>query len=279
VANPKKRKKLSSGALSQRRSNLIDNPLLKSSVAKPSVIPTVSRGNDRTQNKLASLKSQSNTSGVYMSSDEEKISVMEIITDVERQIEAAFSVKEAQDVEIAKLQDGLAKSQQRALELEAKVKDQLKALISQEELSSELEFLENERLEAAEKIRDMESLADDKDAENKEIQEQFETFKREIAARDTRIEQIELEFNSTNRSIQTFQNQISLLEDEKEDLLIKLSNAETELEEFAVEKEKSKEDLHNAKESLDEIRLMLSDTRSKTRERYYTKKKKPTGPK
>jgi chromosome segregation ATPase len=206
-----------------------------------------------------------------MSIDEEKISVFEIISDLERQLDAAFSMKEAQDEEITKLKDALAKIESRLTVSDDRNRELKGMLASQEELSAELEFLENERLEAGEKLRFAEESLQKNTVEKKGIEGKAESLARELEARSVRIEQVEMELDSANKTIQSFQNQIALLEDEKEELLAKLDKESADSSDMVVERDKAKRDLERAKESLDEIRLMLAETRSKTREQYYKK--------
>ncbi len=245
----------------------IDNPLLQSTLTREMPSREV-------KSKVAAIRREAERPAKHlMSPDEEKISVFELISDLEKQLDAAFSIKETQEEEIASLKDKLQKAEAKAAGLDAKVKDLKSAIVSQEELSSQLEFLENEQLEASEKTRALLEEGKQKDVLIKEIEKNLETLTKDIEARDTRVEQVELELNSTNKTVQSFQNQITLLEEEKEELQGKLEHAEEEVSNAVMERDKTAKELEKARESLDEIRVMLADTRAKAREHYYKRKK------
>ena len=219
------------------------------------------------------LEAREDKQKVDMSPDEEKASVFEIISDLEKQLDAAYAVKDAHEHELIVLKDKMSKADEKNASFEAQVKELKRELLSQKELSSELEFLENERLEAIEKIRALETEFEEKDVQLKECEVRLKEQTKEIQSRDARIDQIELELNTTNGTVQTFQNQISLLEDEKEGLLSKIEGLNAEIQEAAEGSEKSKRELESAKENMDEIRLMLAETRARTREQYYKNRK------
>jgi chromosome segregation protein len=261
-----KRKKRSNKRVASKRSRLIDNPLLQSTLkpSQPAVKPTVLK-----EVKTMTLRGEKEEPKHLMSPEEEKVSVFEIISDLEKQLDTAFSIKEDQEKEIIRLKEQLTRSNEKAAASEAKLKELRGALVSQEELSSELEFLENERLEAGEKIKAQEEELKQKLDRIKESEAKMEMLSREIETRDTRIEQIELELTSTNKTAQSFQNQISLLEDKKEELSDKLEDAQAQISGVIADRDKYKIELERARESLDEIRLMLAETRAKAREHYY----------
>lgn len=249
----------------------IDNPLLQSTLKRPEERLAVAVSPIK---KLkAELDRREDKQKVYMSPDEEKASVFEIISDLEKQLDGAYAAKDAHERELVTLRDKAAKADEKTASLEAQVKELKRELLSQKELSSELEFLENERLEAIEKIKAIETELEQKDAQLKESEARGREMAKDIQSRDARIDQIELELNSTNRTVQTFQNQISLLEDEKEGLLSKIEGLNKEILDATDESEKSKKDLESAKENMDEIRLMLAETRARTREQYYKNRK------
>lgn len=267
------RAKSQSNVLTSKNIRRIDNPLLQSTLrARPDSRSAAPAAAPKKEARFAHVNKAAPAKQSHgMSIDEEKISVFEIISDLERQLDAAFSMKEAQDEEITKLKDALAKIESRLTVSDDRNRELKGMLASQEELSAELEFLENERLEAGEKLRFAEESLQKNTVEKKGIEGKAESLARELEARSVRIEQVEMELDSANKTIQSFQNQIALLEDEKEELLAKLDKESADSSDMVVERDKAKRDLERAKESLDEIRLMLAETRSKTREQYYKK--------
>jgi len=265
------RAKSQSSVLTSRSGRKIDNPLLQSTLRSKAVSHLTTAAAKREERPAHISKMAPVKKAQGMSIDEEKISVFEIISDLERQLDAAFSMRDAQEEEIAKLKDALAKAESKFAVSDERNKELKGTLVSQEELSSELEFLENERLEAGEKLRFAEEDLKKSLAEKKSVENKAESLVRELDARSTRIEQIELELDSANKTIQSFQNQIALLEDEKEELLSKLDKTNADSSDMIMERDRAKRDLERAKESLDEIRLMLAETRAKTREQYYKK--------
>jgi chromosome segregation ATPase len=250
-----------------------DNPLLQSTLRKPedrvasaAIVPAAKPHKTEMASKTSKQK-------VYMSPDEEKASVFEIITDLEKQLDAAYGTKDAQERELAVLKDKLGKADERIASFDAQVKELKRELVSQKELSSELEFLENERLEAIEKIKTLERQIEEKDGLAKEHEAKAREHVKELESRDARIEQIELELSSANKTVQTFQNQIALLEDEKEELGGRIDSLRVDLDEAIQDRDKQKIELERAKENMDEIRLMLAETRARTREQYYKSRK------
>ncbi|MBF0494123.1 MAG: hypothetical protein HQL28_03210 [Candidatus Omnitrophica bacterium] len=255
------------------KSKLIDNPLLQSTLRSSRY--DAGAGADAKRDIRSSVdKIKDSTKKFIMSPDEEKLSVFEIISDLEKQLDAAFSMKESQDTEIRQLREKLERSEEKAGVLDAKLKEVKGMLVSQEELNSELEFLENERLETVEKTKSMEEEILGRAAVNKDLENKINSLSKEIEARDNRIEQIELELASANKTIQSLHHQISLLEEEKESGSGKIDEIESELHTTIAERDRAKSELERAKESLDEIRLMLADTRARARGHYYKEKKK-----
>ncbi|MBF0477931.1 MAG: hypothetical protein HQL26_00445 [Candidatus Omnitrophica bacterium] len=256
-----------------RRKKLIDNPLLQSTVRMSSHRDSEPELASRSSIRSAVRQIKDSTKYI-MSPDEEKASVFEIISDLEKQLDAAFSIKDAQENEIQSLNTKVDNAQEKAGMLEAKLKEMKGLLVSQEELNSELEFLENERLETVGKTKSLEEDLVGREAVIKDLENKIASLQKECESRDTRIEQIELELSSANKTIQSFHHQISLLEDEKEAVTNKLEKTDGELSSTITERDQLKRELERAKESLDEIRLMLADTRSRAREHYYKPKGK-----
>ena len=263
--------KSQSNVLTSRGIRRIDNPLLQSTLRPKAALGSAAEAPKREEKPSYATKAAPGKASQGMSIDEEKISVFEIISDLELQLDAAFSMKDAQEEEIAKLKDILAKTESKLAASDERNKELKATLVSQEELNSELEFLENERLESGEKMRSLEDSLQKNMADKKSIESKADSLIKELDARSTRIEQIEMELDSANKTIQNFQNQIALLEDEKEDLTAKLDKSSVDSSAMLVERDRAKQDLDKAKESLDEIRLMLAETRSRTREQYYKK--------
>ncbi len=274
-----------------KQSRKIDNPLLQSTENKQDAVkaveeqpvvvekvappPTPSPAERiEVKSKLAAVKREIAKPKYFMSPDDEKASVFEIIQDLEKQLESGFSLKKIQDREIASITQQLESAEEKAAALEVKVIEFRKVLISQEELNSELEFLENEKLESVEKLRVFEDELRQKDIENNNLTETIEVLNKDLESKDSRIDQIELDLSSTNTIIKNLQNTIDILEDEKEILSNNFQECESEVHKLIAERDKCKKDLVVAKESLDEIRLMLADTRTKARGRYYSKKAK-----
>ncbi len=258
------------------RRSLIDNPLLQSTLRSSSQRPGAAPAPAEVEPKAAirtAVKQIKDTTKYIMSPEEEKVSVFEIISDLEKQLDASFNLKDAQEKEIHQLKERAQKAEEKAAITEAKIKEMKGLLVSQEELNSELEFLENERLDSVGKIKTIEDEVEGKEAVIKDLSNKITAVEKECDARDTRIEQIELELSSANKTIQSLHHQVSLLEDEKEGLNGKLQNVNGELSGVIVERDQAKSELERAKESLDEIRLMLADTRARAREHYYKAKK------
>ena len=258
------RNKAGSKGSSSHRNKLIDNPLLQSTLKHS----TVSAGAAKKEFRPLTEKIK-DPSKYIMSADEERASVFEIISDLEKQLDSAFILKDTQEKEILELQQKLRKSEEKAVMFEAKHKEMKGMLVSQEELNSELEFLENERLETVENAKSMEEERDAMSAVIKDLENKISALSKEVEGRDKRIEQIELELASANKTMQSLYHQISLVEGEKEAVSAKLEETGIELSEAITERDRSKRELERAKESLDEIRLMLADTRARTRKHYY----------
>ncbi len=258
-----------------KRRSLIDNPLLQSTIKPTMQKPAVASSAAGSKVAVRSAVKQVKEAARYiMSPEEEKVSVFEIISDLEKQLDASFSLKDAQEKEILSLKDRALKAEEKAGIAEAKLKEMKGMLVSQEEMNSELEFLENERLESVGKMKSVEEELEGKEAVIKDLGNKIAALEQECEGRDTRIEQIELELSSANKTIQSLHHQISLLEDEKDAIGEKFETADTELSSAITERDQAKRELERAKESLDEIRLMLADTRARAREHYYKPKHK-----
>ncbi|MBF0486358.1 MAG: hypothetical protein HQL16_07595 [Candidatus Omnitrophica bacterium] len=256
-----------------RKSKLIDNPLLQSTL-KPATTRTLTPAVEQKAAIRSAVRQVKDAAKYIMSPEEEKVSVFEIISDLEKQLDASFSLKDAQEKEIQNLKERAAKAEEKAGISEAKLKEMKGLLVSQEELNSELEFLENERLESVGKMKSVEEELEGRDAVIKDQGNKIAALEKECEARDTRIEQIELELSSANKTIQSLHHQVSLLEDEKEAMAGKLETSDSDLGIAITERDQVKKELERAKESLDEIRLMLADTRARAREHYYKAKHK-----
>lgn len=246
------------------RNKLIDNPLLQSTLKHSSAPASAVKKEFR---PLA--EKLKDPSRYVMSADEERASVFEIISDLEKQLDSAFILKDSHEKEILELQQELKNSAEKAAMFEAKHKEMKGMLVSQEELNSELEFLENERLETLENVKSMEEKRDAMSAVTKDLQNKILALTKEVEGRDKRIEQIELELASANKTMQSLYHQVSLVEEEKEAISAKLEETGSELSATITERDRDKRELERAKESLDEIRLMLADTRARTRKHYY----------
>ncbi|MBF0489557.1 MAG: hypothetical protein HQL15_02930 [Candidatus Omnitrophica bacterium] len=202
---------------------------------------------------------------------EEKDSVLEIISDLEKQLEVAFGIKDVQENEIQRLKTALEKAEKRIALGEAKDKETQALLVSQEKMNFNLEFLENERLQTIEKIRELEENLQNKAKEQDESAKRIELLIRDVKSREARIDQMEAELNSANSTIQNFQDRIYATEEAKDELRKKLKEAEEQVALATEEKIKAQSDLEEATESLAEIRTMLSDTRAKAKGHYYKK--------
>lgn len=261
-----------------KRTALIDNPLFHPTEdAEPreaQAQEAVAMAETRTARAAihSTMQKIQDSTRSLMSAEKEKVNVFEIISDLEKQLDAAFRLKDSQEGEILRLKDKLAKVEEEAAESSAKLKETKGLLVSQDELNAELEFMENERLEIVEKMKAMEKDAQTKASLIKDLENKLGRHDQELAGRDVRMEQIELELTSANKAMQSLHQQISLLEEERDSLDAKLKTTETELKSAMVERDKSREELERAKESLDEIRLMLADTRARARSHYYKQK-------
>ncbi|MEI7999678.1 MAG: hypothetical protein WCH62_09275, partial [Candidatus Omnitrophota bacterium] len=122
---------------------------------------------------------------------EEKDSVLEIISDLEKQLEAAFAIKDAQEKEIEKLKSELEMSDKRNSLGELRNKEIQGLLVSQEKMNFNLEFLENERLQATEQIKALEANINNNSIEKEGFLKRIEQLIREGKAREARIDQME----------------------------------------------------------------------------------------
>ncbi|MBF0571440.1 MAG: hypothetical protein HQL12_06160 [Candidatus Omnitrophica bacterium] len=268
-----KQEKLANRGMDSRKSKLIDNPLLQSTI-KPAIQRPATTSSESKAAIRSAVRQIKDSTKYIMSPEEEKVSVFEIIGDLEKQLDASFSLKDAQEKDINNLKERCQKAEEKAAIAEAKLKEMKGLLVSQEELNSELEFLENERLESVGKMKSVEEELEGREAVIKDQTNKMAALEKECEARDTRIEQIELELSSANKTIQSLHHQVSLLEDEKESISGKLDAAETQLGSIIAERDQASRELERSKESLDEIRLMLADTRARAREHYYKAKHK-----
>jgi len=225
------------------------------------------------KNETVTQKSNEGARAKYfMPAQEEKASVLEIISDLETQLEAAFSIKDEQDNEIARLEKELQKAGEQIAVGEVRAKDLQELSASQEKLNSYLEFLENERLGSIERVKALEVQAQVSSRERQDLFKKLEEATSEIKAMESRLEQMELELNNAHITAQNFQNRIHMIQQEKEEFHRKFDQSSQEFRDSVVEKEAYKRDLQQAKEDLDEIRTMLVDTRSKAKGHLYKKK-------
>ena len=208
----------------------------------------------------------------FMPAQEEKASVLEIISDLETQLESAFSIKDEQAAEIARLEKELEKAGERIAVGDVRTKELQELSASQEKLNSYLEFLENERLASIERVRALEVQSEMSNKEKHEFIKKLEETSKELKVMESRLDQMEVELNNAHMTTQNFQNRIHLTQEEKEEYHRKLEQCSEDLRASVVEKEGYKRDLQQAKEDLDEIRLMLTDTRSKAKGHFYKKK-------
>jgi len=209
-----------------------------------------------------------------MSMDDEKSSVLMVVADLEKQLDMAFSIKDAQEEELASLKQELKNTQLRATELEGKVEALETELTSQEELETQLEFFENSRIETAEKINALEEDIKRKSASLEKFRQAARLHVAEIKSKDSSMEQLEVEFNKSIATNQNLQDQIALLEQKRDELADKLTSAEIELRKTIAEWEATKRSHEQANADLGEIRKLLTDTRDKARKNYYKKLQK-----
>lgn len=262
-----------------QRSRKVDNPLLKSTVA-PSASPPEKKESSQsgpapeTQSSTPDLEDTAEEMG-DLSSEEEIVSVLEIISDLEEQLDATFAVRETQEQELAVLRPKVEEADLTIARLEGKAAGLEAALASQEEMKSQLEFFEEAQLASSERIRSMQRELKEKSATIKELELRDQAHAAELEARDTRIEQLELENKSFRTGIMDLQNQVSLLQLEPADLQEKIDDLEKELAATVTDRDKIKKDLAKRNGSMAEIRQMLTETRAKARKHYYKKREKP----
>lgn len=236
--------------------------------------PAARAENSRKIESVSAGKSQK--ASVHMSPEQEKASVFEIISDLEKQLEAAFAAKEASEHELAVIKDRFSKSDETMMMMETQLKELRRDTISQKELNSEVNFLETERLESLEKIKGLEEEVMLKDAQIKEVETKMKAMAKELEVKNGRIEQVEYELASVHKNVETLQNQIALHENEKDELLQKIEDLSASIRDLEKERDKAKRDFEEAKENMEEIRLMLAETRTRTRSQYYKNKKEKT---
>lgn len=234
-----------------KNARLIDNPLQQKTEVEPEFpIKRIDVGN------------------TPMSTEEEKMSVLEIVSDLEKQLDVAFSIKDAQAGEIEKLKEELQDFRNKITNAQARIKELEGSLMEQEALNSKLEFLENERLKACEEIKGLEQQFQQEVAIVKSEGTSIEKFNEEKKNYLERIEHIEVELESTKSMLQGLQNQNLVLRNEKDALFRKLTDAQQDRNIAVRDKDFCQKELDKAKESLEEIRLMLSQTKARAREQY-----------
>ena len=226
----------------------------------------------RLPKKPAEPEKESARAKYFMPAQEEKASVLEIISDLETQLEAAFSIKDEQAAEIAKLEKELERAGEKIATGDVKAKELQELSASQEKLNSYLEFLENERLNSIERVRALEVQSEMALRDKQDVIRKLEEALKELKVMQSRLDQMETELNNAHMTTQNFQNRIHMVQEEKEEYRRKFEQSSEEYRAGIVEKEAYKRDLQQAKEDLDEIRLMLSDTRSKAKGHFYKKK-------
>ena len=204
----------------------------------------------------------------------EKADVFKIISDLEKQLDAAFSLKDAQEKEIQDLKESLAGAEERAATLEEGLEEAKGKLVAQRKLELELESFENEQFEMLSEKRLLKEEIAAGSAVKKELENKIAVLAEEGETWNTRIAQMEQEISSSNATIQNLRHQIFVLDDAKDVLSNKIEAVEAELSSVTTERDRSKKELLQAKESLDEIRLTLVDTRTRARGRYYKSKAK-----
>lgn len=202
------------------------------------------------------------------------VNVFEIISDLEKQLDAAFSLKDAQEKEIQDLRINLEDAEAKIHSLEIKLDESRSKSVSQEKMRLELAAFENERFEAVTEKKALKSEIEFKVASIKEMENKIAVLAQDSQGWNARIGQVELELANTNATIQSLRRQIFLLQDEKEVLSKKLETTEKELSAAITERDRSKRELQEAKESLEEIRLTLTQTQARAHGRYYKKQVK-----
>jgi chromosome segregation ATPase len=208
--------------------------------------------------------------------EEEKKSVLRIISDLEKQLDAAFNIRDAQEEEIGKLKQSWARAEEKSASLAVKLEETSLQLVSQGELKSELKFLQNEKLEDGKKIKGLEEGRKGHIARIEALENDVAELTNETKVRNDRIQQIQLDLDNASSEIQELQTKLSALEEVKCKLEAENYKLSKGLEEAIQEREDSKLELEKAKDSIDEIRLMLNETRTKSRERLYKTKEKET---
>lgn len=262
------------------KSRILDNALLHSAEKSPHsnfFIPTTEVKEEIVSRQVEEVREQAKHKEPVkhvISDNGKKVNVFEIISDLEKQLDAAFSLKDAQEEAINGLKEKLEKAEGEIESLGEKLETTKAKLVSQEKLRLELEAFENERYEV---VTEKKSLKDEIDARStaiKELENKIAILAQDAEKWDARMGQMELELTNTNATIQTLRHQIFVLEEEKEILSKKLETTEQELSSAVTDRDRSTKELKEAKESLDEIRLTLTDTQVRTRSRYYKTKSK-----
>jgi chromosome segregation ATPase len=204
----------------------------------------------------------------------EQVDVFSIISDLEKQLDAAFGLKDIQEKEIQDLKESLATADKKIGELEAELEETKGELVEQRKIELELESFENEQFEMLSEKRLLKEEITAGSAVKNDLENKIAALTKESETWNTRIAQMEQEISSSNAMIQNLRHQIFVLDDEKDVLSSKIEAMEAELSSVTTERDRSKKELIQAKESLDEIRLTLVDTRTRARGRYYKNKPK-----
>lgn len=195
--------------------------------------------------------------------------VFEIISDLEKQLDAAFSLKDAQERSIKNLKEELENKEGKIGALEGKLDDARARMVSQEKLRLELEAFENERYEMVDEKKDLKTEIGLRSASIKELENKLALLVEESEGQSTRMGQVELELANTKAVIKTLHNQIFRLEEEKDGLSRNLEKTEENLSSAITQRDRNKKELEEAKKSLEEIRLTLADAQARARGRYY----------
>lgn len=208
------------------------------------------------------------------SDDTEKVDVFKIISDLEKQLDAAFSLKDAQEKEIQDLREVLGEAKEKTGLLEAELEETKGKLVAQKKLELELESFENQQFEMLGEKRLLKEEIEAGSIVRKDLENKIATLAKEGESWNVRISQMEQEVSIGNTTIKNLRHEIFVLEDQKDVSSNKLEALEAELSSVTTERDRYKKELLQAKESIDEIRLTLVDTRSRARGRYYKNKPK-----
>lgn len=204
---------------------------------------------------------------------EERDDIFQIISSMEKELDNAFSMKDAQkearEAEIKTLKQQLAQANGAAAALAAQVSELNAELTSQEELNAALKFLEEERAEAITRINLLQEDGAKKSLEIETLGKRILFLSDEAQAREVRIEQIELELSTSCELSRNLKSRVSMLEQERETLITELARTKGALGNVTAERDRSNKELEFAKASIDEIRATISKTRAKARGHLY----------